>query len=254
MDRRERSEIYIRKLRVLALQLETRLLPLVALLQHNIEMSYQDAGITEDIYYNVKRLQSQINRSLAPMFLDMRQFLSSALDGMIECRKVQAQTIVNLLDFMRRSLEVSQEGQSVYLAILAMIESVNGGLRLLTERHRERAKTLHSAFMESLQFHTSLDEKEATIAMKHTLSKTQEILEKQNETAAAAQETAIRTQGILTNIHTLSERTGELSAKATQSAKLMAIVAMVTFIFLPAASWAVSTVSRIYEFVITDTF
>lgn len=257
MDHKERSDMFVRKLDSLASKLGPSILPLVALALHGVEAASEDATLSEDRYYlekaitNVLLAAKRREGDMRSLF-DQKHKWASERDGLITCRKLQAEATNELLRFLRSDW---QEKEPSLAPILAMIQSVNAGHCHIIQRQQDRANTLHSSYTEWLQFQNSQEslqiseaQREIAEAAQKTLIGTNAILqsirsvaESQREIAAIAQQTSIATYSTLASINDLAESNRILSISASRDGKLLVIITSITMLFLPAAAFAVGS-------------
>ena len=227
MDHRERSDMFVRKLDSLASKLSPSVLPLVALALQGIEVASQDATVSEDRYYLEKAITNTLlaakrrEDNMRSLF-DQKHQWASERDGLITCRKLQAEATNDLLRFLRSNW---LEEEPSLGPILAMIQSVNAGHCHMIQRQQDRSKTLHSSYTEWLQFQNSQEALQISKA--------------QREIAEAAQKTLIGTNAMLESINDLAESNRILSISASKDGKLLVIITSITMLFLPAVAFAV---------------
>jgi len=255
LDRKERSDVFLQKLKLLAPRLGNPLLPIVALAQYGVEVASLDARLSEDRYYCTKEiirvLSTETAQEIHRRFLSkLSQTMASGLESLITCRGLQAKATIDLLQFVTNRWDESESSLS---PILGMIHQVNARHCHSLQRHQERASSLHSRYTEQVQIEISLDSLQSireqrlvAAAAQETLTKTHAILasnkdvaESQLEIAAAPQGTSMATHGILASIEALAESNSKLSMKASRDATLLNVTTVVTMLFLPSAACAV---------------
>jgi hypothetical protein len=230
LDRTERSKLFIERLQSLQVLVGEWQLPLVALAQHAVGVSAQDAEKTESIYYFTKMLWSLISRR--PSW-EGGAFLDSIRDlqGIITTRKLHISAIEDLLRFLRKSCP---DEESPFHPLLHAMVSVSHGQHLVAERHQQRHDSLIGASQYHVQTKIERGTCLATEANVKSLECTKSILEATNKTT-------IRTGSIMNKQHMLAQDAKKLQTEAGVNSRIMAILAVVTMLLLPAATVSVST-------------
>jgi hypothetical protein len=239
LDRRERSEGFIKKLESLQASIGNRYLPMVALTHHALEISNQDAERTEELYYIAKMIWSIVSRHHG---LDDEDHsfptVIKDLHGIVTTRKLQVSAINNLLKFLRKNVS---EDFSLFHPLLDAIESVNDGNRLVVDRHQERHDSLVASSQYRIQVELDRKTYRSTKSNEASLKRTEELLE-------AIRITNERTQRIMDDQRAVAESQRAIQHEASVNGRLTAILAVIAALALPASTVAVRVFVKTQSF------